>query len=293
MMDGETYDGGTGEIVEHRPQVPMRPPAERNLIFASPECNEIFGALAEAQGDMENPKKTKTAKVKGRTKTGGEYEYSYAYAPLDEIVNVIREPLAKAKLIHRQFLSTRGDSWVMRTVIAHCSGQWYGCDYPIFWDESRGMQGFASGVTYARRYGLMMALGLVGEDDDDANVADGNQATVSAGRSGGATAQGSPAPSRSAPARQQAAPAPSVAKADADKRFRELRSLIRNVEAAADLDGWQESLAWEACAAKVAESEVEAGKTEAEAKMVAENAMALLVGEIEKRRRELMPEREV
>lgn len=224
-MDGETYDARTGEVVEARPQVPMQPPAERNLIFASPDCGEVFGALAEAQGSMENPKKTKTAKVKGRTKTGGEYEYSYAYAPLDEIVNVIREPLAKAGLIHRQFLSTRGQTWVMRTVIAHRSGQWYGCDYPIFWDETRGMQGFASGVTYARRYGLMMALGLVGEDDDDANVADGNPATVA---SKGRTAQGSAGAAATGSARShtpQAAPA-SPERDAAQVRYKEMRNEI-------------------------------------------------------------------
>ena len=40
-------------------------------------------------------------------------------------------------------------------------------------------QGFASGVTYARRYGLSLALGLAPEDDDDAMEAEGEPKTES------------------------------------------------------------------------------------------------------------------
>lgn len=175
-MDG--FDRETGEVIE-RPQLPaMAESRPQNLIFASPECGEVFGALCDMQGEMEAPKRTKTAKVKGRTRTGSEYDYSYAYAPLDEIIRVIRAPAKAAGISYRQFLAVRGGQHVMRTIVAHRSGQWFGCDYPIFWDESRGMQGFASGTTYARRYGLSLAFGIAPEDDDDANVADGNVATV-------------------------------------------------------------------------------------------------------------------
>lgn len=176
-MDG--FDRETGEVIEQRPQLPaMAESRPQNLIFASPECGEVFGALCDMQGEMEAPKRTKHAKVKGRTRTGAEYDYSYDYAPLDEIIRVIRAPAKAAGISYRQFLAVRGGQHVMRTIVAHRSGQWFGCDYPIFWDESRGMQGFASGTTYARRYGLSLAFGIAPEDDDDANVADGNVATV-------------------------------------------------------------------------------------------------------------------
>lgn len=148
----------------------QRPPG---MLFGSIECHELFGALAEAQGKIENPKRTKTAKVKGRTKDGSNYEYEYKYAPLDEIHDVIRAPLAEAGLAHLQFLTPRDGQWVMRTIVSHRSGQWIGCDYPIFQGRQDGAQGFASGVSYARRYGLMLPLGIAAEDEDDANIADG------------------------------------------------------------------------------------------------------------------------
>lgn len=248
------YDPETGVVAvdlmgeQRNVPAPVEYGGERNLIFASPECGEIFGALADAQGAMENPKKTKTAKVKGRTKSGAEYDYSYAYAPLDEIMNVIRKPLADVGLVHRQFLSQRGGIWTMRTIVAHRSGQWYGCDYPIFWDEARGMQGFASGVTYARRYGLMMALGLVGEDDDDANVADGSMAQIApTARSAVRTAQEAPRGGQSYPARPQAAPAPSDARAEAQKRYKEIMAAIDaalTIPAPQGLDGIDGNPAW-------------------------------------------------
>jgi hypothetical protein len=166
-------------VINERPQLPaMAESRPQNLIFASQDCGEVFGALCEMQGEMGAPRRTKNAKVKGKTRSGAEYSYEYSYAPLDEIIATIKAPMKGAGLAYRQFLAQRGGQHVMRTIIAHRSGQWMGTDYPIFWDESRGMQGFASGVTYARRYGLMLALGIAAEDDDDANVADGNVAQV-------------------------------------------------------------------------------------------------------------------
>lgn len=295
-MDGDNYDPATGEIAhDQRPasQMTAPPQSERNLIFASPECGEVFGALAEAQGKMENPKKTKTATVKGTTRQGVAYDYTYAYAPLDEIMNVIRAPLAEAGLVHRQFLSQRGNVWVMRTIVAHRSGQWYGCDYPIFWDEARGMQGFASGVTYARRYGLMMALGLVGEDDDDANVADGNQIQIApAGRSAARTAPASAGGGQTYPARQQAAPAPSAARAEADKRWREIRDEINVAMTFEDLDAISSSPAWAACEGKYVEAASEDGGDRSAAMQRAATAMDGLRSRIESRRMMLQDQME-
>lgn len=278
-MDGErgVYDPETGEVVD-RPQLPARTPSqgERNLIFASPDCGEVFGALAEAQGKMGNPKKTKSAKVQGTTKGGASYNYDYKYAPLEEVVDVIRGPMSQAGLVYRQFLAQRGDAWMMRTIIAHRSGQWFGCDYPVFADRP-GAQGFASGVTYSRRYGLMLALGLVGEDDDDANVADGNVAKIDGGAR---TAQESAPAATTGRGRPQAAPAPSEAKAEATRRWKELRDEIdacMTIPAPNGLDGIAGSLAWTACVGAVSA----AGDA-------ADNVMGLLLDRIEKRRAMLL-----
>ncbi len=152
----EYHDTETGEII---------PP--QGSFLASTETAEVWSALIDAQSKIEPPQRSKTAKIKGRTKDGIAYEYEYKYAPLDEILSKARKPLAQASLGHQQFPTHRGNQPVIRTVIFHKSGQWTANDYPIFYDASKGAQGFAAGVTTARRMGLTLALGLAPEDDND------------------------------------------------------------------------------------------------------------------------------
>jgi hypothetical protein len=152
----DTIEHDTGELV------PAIQPARNSL-----ETGQIAETLAAAQAEMEPPKKTKTGTIRGTTKTGKTYEYEYKYAPLEEVVRVIREPLGKHGLSWHQALVTRGGEYFVRTYLRHSSGEWMFSDYPVIADRG-GPQGFASGVTYARRYGLSLALGIAAEDDDDA-----------------------------------------------------------------------------------------------------------------------------
>lgn len=126
---------------------------------------QVCEALAAAQGEFKAPQRTKTAKVKGQSRNGSEYAYEYKYAPLEEIINSVKETLAKNDLFYYQYLLPPRFN-VMRTVIRHASGEFIASDYPVF-PTKEGAAGFASGVTYARRYGLSLALGLAPEDDDD------------------------------------------------------------------------------------------------------------------------------
>ncbi len=233
------YDGD-GEIIEQRSALPSLPESRpQNLIFSSANPGEVFGALCEMQGTMEAPKRTKKATVKGRSKGGAEYNYSYNYAPLDEIISTVKLPMKEVGLAYRQFLASRDGQWVMRTVIAHKTGEWFGCDYPIFWEQDRGMQGFASGVTYARRYGLMLALGIAAEDDDDANVADGNAATVqnrSTRPSGGRTASPTPQGNGSSPPASTAPTATEAEKTKARADYATLQIAIDDAPSEKEID---------------------------------------------------------
>ena len=150
------------------PQPPAIIPA------ASQPCNEVWTALAKAQAAFESPQRTKEAKIKGTSRRSGQsYEYSYWYAPLEEIERVIKQPLAEQQLSRQQYLVYRGEQAFVRTIIGHSSGQWIASDYPVFASANDNpQQAFAGGVTYARRYGLSLALGLVPEDDDDAQSTD-------------------------------------------------------------------------------------------------------------------------
>jgi len=168
-MESVAYDPETGEIPApvHR-EIP-RPPVSP---FASRDGEAISDALAAAQGSFETPKRSREVSV--RLSAGG--SYSFKYAPLEAIHDAIRPALAKNGLSVQQYLAYRAGEPFVRTIIWHSSGEWRGSDYPIF-PTKEGPQGFASGVTYARRYGLCLALSLAPEDDDDGNAAVGNTAT--------------------------------------------------------------------------------------------------------------------
>jgi len=131
---------------------------------------QISTALAIAQGKFHAPKRSKPVTV--RTKTGE--SYSFNYAPLEEIIDAIKQPLAENGLSWIQSLIRQEGGYFINTTILHASGEQLGpYPYPVLINRD-GPQGFASGVTYARRYGLSLALGIAPEDDDDANAAEGN-----------------------------------------------------------------------------------------------------------------------
>jgi hypothetical protein len=138
---------------------------------------ELAAALAEAQGAIEAPLKTKEAKIDGENKLGNKFEFKYRYAPLEEVTRVIREPLSKRGLSWRQGMVSEGDKIFVRTTIMHTSGEWFASDYPVH-VAGPGSQKFGGGASYARRYGLTFALGIAAEEDDDANASEGHSAEI-------------------------------------------------------------------------------------------------------------------
>ena len=123
---------------------------------------EFSAALLAFQNSCPN-----VAKVR-RVKTG---KYSYDYAPLDYMANVIRPHLDRCGLSFTVDVSIEGDRVTVRTVIRHTGGHQESTTFTAPIDSTAAMnapQKVASAVSYARRYGLMLALGIVsgGEDDD-------------------------------------------------------------------------------------------------------------------------------
>ena len=143
------------------------------LMNRSESIAKLVTALAKAQAELPNIPRDKTVKV--RTKSGA--EYTFAYAPLDTIMEKIRPVLKENGLAFMQSLN--GES--LSTTLMHTSGEWLASDpMPIRVVDS-GPQALGSAITYARRYALTAILGLVTEDDDDGNAAEGNEATASTG----------------------------------------------------------------------------------------------------------------
>jgi len=140
----------------------------------SESVKEISAALASFQGALEQPSKNRTVKV--QTKAGRSYEF--AYATLDHIFATVRDNLAKNGLGVTQMLGRDEHGLVLTTRIAHKSGEYIEDMMPILLGPDKGPQAIGSAVSYTKRYSYCAALGIVAEEDDDGNAAEGNQVEV-------------------------------------------------------------------------------------------------------------------
>lgn len=135
--------------------------------------SESIKSLAEALSKVRFPQFTRDKKVKVTSKrTGATYEFMYA--PLESIMSKIRTPLADQGLTLSQSVEFKDGRWVVETLLLHSSGEWRANSMPVVNPESASPQEFGSSVTYARRYGVTLCLCLVADEDDDANLAEGN-----------------------------------------------------------------------------------------------------------------------
>lgn len=126
----------------------------------------IYSALAKFQGEC--PSIELSEEVKVSTKSGG--SYSFKYASLPTIKETIKPYLAKHGLSYIQ----SAENGLMSTFIYHVGGEWLRSNLPFNPPVTASAQELGSWITYLKRYSLCAALGLVAEEDDDANVATGN-----------------------------------------------------------------------------------------------------------------------
>lgn len=136
----------------------------------SPTIEALAAALALAQGEFQPVVRDKIVTV--ATRAGG--KYTFAYAPLDSIMSSVRDALNTngLSIIHGIQRFDGGD--VLETMLLHSSGQFLSTEVPLS-VVGEGPQAYGSAMTYARRYAVTSILGLVAEDDDDANAGDGNE----------------------------------------------------------------------------------------------------------------------
>jgi hypothetical protein len=93
------------------------------------------------------------------------------YASLKSCLDTVRPVLARHGLVLSQFVvssETGADRLVTR--LLHQSGQFVE-DEGISLVGADNMQKLGSAMSYGRRYGLLSVLGLVGDPDDDAEIA--------------------------------------------------------------------------------------------------------------------------
>lgn len=124
----------------------------------SENISQLATALSKAQGEIDDA-----------TKKGVNPAFRSKYADLAAVRGVIREPLAVNDLSIVQFPRTIQGGVEVETMIVHKSGEFM--SETLFMPVNKyDAHGIGSGITYARRYGLMSLLCLAA-DDDDGNAA--------------------------------------------------------------------------------------------------------------------------
>lgn len=128
--------------------------------------NALVSALVKTQLELTPPVKDK---VNPRFKS--------RYCSLDSIYEACRIPLAKNGLSLSHSVEFLENKYSLRTTLYHVSGEQINTVMPMFVSQLDS-QGFASALTYARKYAVCSLLGLPTEEDDDGNEATSQQ-TVS------------------------------------------------------------------------------------------------------------------
>jgi ERF superfamily len=131
-------------------------------VIQSEQIGELATALAKAQGELVNIAKEKTVDVVGRS--GGRRKWMYA--DLGDGLDEIRKKLSKHGLSFVQMTTFDDMMIAISTQIMHTSGQWIRGTYPVC-PLGQEHQQTGAAITYARRYTLFTACGVVGVEDDD------------------------------------------------------------------------------------------------------------------------------
>lgn len=115
---------------------------------------DLFTALAEAQGEIENA-----------SKNAANPHFRSKYADLAEVLNTIRPVFAKHALSLIQSPGYDGSIASVTTILAHKSGGYITGTASCVPAKSDA-QGIGSATTYLRRYSAAAVAGIAQEDDD-------------------------------------------------------------------------------------------------------------------------------
>jgi ERF superfamily protein len=129
----------------------------------SEQINELFSALAKAQGEMEFA-----------IKNSRNPHFGSKFADLAGFWDACREPLSKNGLaIVQTTMKDEQGIICLITTLGHSSGQWIKSSYPMYCKDPNNPQSMGSSMTYARRYCLAAIAGVAPDEPDD----DGNKAS--------------------------------------------------------------------------------------------------------------------
>lgn len=118
---------------------------------SSAEISQLAAALSKAQGEFSGAKKDSENPY-----------FKSKYADIASLIEAIRQPLSRNGLAYLQSIN---DDTIL-TYLFHSSGEWIKTVYPFVVEQIGKIQATGAAATYARRYALMMTLGVPAEDDD-------------------------------------------------------------------------------------------------------------------------------
>ena len=126
----------------------------------SPQLDQLFTALAKAQGEMS-----------AAAKDCANPFFKSRYADLSSVWTACREPLSKHGLSVLQIIQSSDLGDVLHTTLGHSSGQYMTSTMPIRikTDGKNDIQALGATITYLRRYALSAIVGVAPDDDNDGN----------------------------------------------------------------------------------------------------------------------------
>lgn len=127
----------------------------------SDNSSSIFAALVKFKAEC--PQIPRESTVKVTTRSGSSYEFRYADLPT--IDRIITPHLTKNGLAISQFVGGPGS---LTTVLVHESGEYMSTVSSMPVDGVVDKQTLGGVITYLRRYALCAILGIVSDDDLDA-----------------------------------------------------------------------------------------------------------------------------
>jgi len=129
------------------------------MIETSNDTAKLDEALAKAQGEIEAASKDRNNPA-----------FKSKYADITSIWEAARPALAKHGISVTQWPIHADDTRLHIVTRIAFKGEWIRAHFSIPVTK-QDAQGYGSATTYAKRYALSAALGVVADDDDDGNAA--------------------------------------------------------------------------------------------------------------------------
>lgn len=132
------------------------------MFKTSDSTAKLDAALAKAQSEIQSANKDKVNPA-----------FKSKYADLSAVWEACRESLTKNGISVSQWPVHSEDNRLHLVTRLACAGEWMMCEFSIPADKQNA-HGYGSAITYAKRFALAAAVGIVADEDDDGNAASGH-----------------------------------------------------------------------------------------------------------------------